>query len=276
MSSPKRREETFFKNHGYLGNFSNSEIREKAKNNILTKYGVDNVLKLKEIQEKSYKTKLEKYGDKHYHNQEKIKQTCLERYNSTSPLGNREIWEQTRKHTIEKYECAYNKEKLNETLLKKYGVPWFTLSDKLKEKTNTSETLEKQYKTKKKNNSFNISKQEIKSYNLLKEIFPNVIYQHKSKAYPFNCDFYIPDLDLYIECNYHWTHGGHPYNENNIEDQEKLNLWKSKTSKFYKNAIITWTNRDINKLNIAKQNNLNYLVFYTMFDLEQWIKQWKK
>lgn len=202
---------------------------------------------------------------------EKTKQTCLEKYGSSSPLGNREIWEQTRKHTIEKYGAAYNKEKLNETLLKKYGVPWFTLSNKLKEKTNTKETKEKQYKTKKKNNSFNTSKTENKSYELLKEKYPDVLYQYKSKEYPFVCDFYIPSLDLYIECNYHWTHGGHQYNKNNKDDIAIVNKWKEKNTEFYNNAIKTWTILDVNKQNIAKNNNLNYLIFYNIFELEKWL-----
>ena len=33
---------------------------------------------------------------------------------------------------------------------------------------------------------------------------------NKYDRYPFACDFYISSLDLFIECNYHWTHGGKP------------------------------------------------------------------
>jgi len=32
------------------------------------------------------------------------------------------------------------------------------------------------------------------------------------------CDFYIPSEDLFIELNRHWSHGGHFYDPNNIED----------------------------------------------------------
>ena len=271
----KRREETNFERYGYSCQFGNKEILDKAKQTIISKYNVDNVFKLKEIREKSYKTKLEKYGNKHYHNQEKIKQTCLERYNSTSPLGNKEIWEQTRKHTIEKYGAAYNKEKYNDTMLTKYGVKWFTQTKKLIDAAQSKEAKEKQYKTKKKNNSFNTSKIESKSYIFLKNKYPDVINQYKSDLYPFNCDFYIPSLDLYIECNYHWTHGGHPYNENNKNDIETLNKWKEKDTKFYANAITTWTIRDVNKRNIAKQNKLNYIEFWNIEELKIWINNGK-
>ena len=201
---------------------------------------------------------------------EKTKQTCLKKYGSNSPLGNREIWEQTRKHTIEKYGAAYNKEKYNETLMKKYGVPWFTLSNKLKEKANTPESKEKQYKTKKKNHTFNTSMQETKTYELLKEKYPDVKYQYKSDVYPFACDFYIPSLNLYIECNYHWTHGGKPY-EGTDEDNIILEKWKSKQTEFYNNAIHCWTIRDVNKRNIAKANKLNYIEFWNIEELKIWI-----
>lgn len=205
---------------------------------------------------------------------EKIKQTCLKKYGSNSPLGNKNIWNETRKHIIEKYGAAYNKEKLNKTLIKKYGVPWFTLSDKLKEKTNTQETKEKQYNTKKKNHTFNTSIQENKTYELLKEKYSDVKYQYKSDVYPFVCDFYIPSLNLYIECNYHWTHGGKPY-EGTDEDNIILEKWKSKQTKFYNNAINCWTIRDVNKRNIAKTNKLNYLEFFTILELEKWLNDGK-
>ena len=37
---------------------------------------------------------------------------------------------------------------------------------------------------------------------------------------------------------------------------------KSKTSQFYKNAIETWTVRDIKKLYYVSINNLNYIALY--------------
>ena len=94
-----------------------------------------------------------------------------------------------------------------------------------------------------------------------------MINKYKSKLYPYNCDFYIPSLDLYIECNYHWTHGGHPFNENNIEDITILNLWKNKNLSYYDNAIQTWTVRDVNKRNTAKKNKLNFIEIWNIEEL---------
>lgn len=125
----------------------------------------------------------------------------------------------------------------------------------------------KQYLTRKKNNTFNTSNSEERLYeHLLNEYnHKTILKQYKdSKRYPFYCDFYIKEDDLFIELNVHWTHGGRPYDPNDSECQRQLLEWqeKAKTSQFYKNAIETWTIRDVKKAQTAKENNLNYLVIY--------------
>ena len=81
--------------------------------------------------------------------------------------------------------------KVRKTCLEKYGVDNYAKSEEYKNRINWEEQKKKEYETKKKNNSFNKSKIEIKSYELLKEKYPNVQYQYKSDAYPFVCDFFI-------------------------------------------------------------------------------------
>lgn len=36
----------------------------------------------------------------------------------------------------------------------------------------------------------------------------------------------------------------------------------AKTSNYYKNAIYTWTDLDVRKVKIAKENNLNFVAIY--------------
>lgn len=134
----------------------------------------------------------------------------------------------------------------------------------------------KQYMTKKKNNSFNISKPEKIIESKLKEIFNNIHKQYKSKKYPFNCDFYIEDIDLYIEINFHWTHGYKPFN-NTEEDKFFLKKWlnKSKNSKFYKKAILIWTQKDVVKRQTALNNKLNWIEFFNMEQFNKWINEYK-
>ena len=121
--------------------------------------------------------------------------------------------------------------------------------------------------------TFNSSKLEEKIFSYLFNKYPDVIRQYSDERYPFNCDFYVPSKDLFIELNQHWTHGNMPYDPENKECQEKLNIWKSKSkySNYYKNAIYTWTNLDVRKLNYFINNKLNYKIIYDVkkFNLEE-------
>lgn len=133
---------------------------------------------------------------------------------------------------------------------------------------------QKRMTTMKTRGTINSSFPEIQYKQILSSIFKNVIYQYKCDRYPFSCDFYIEDLDLFIELNFHWTHGGRPYDTNNAECQELLKFWESKSShNYYTKAIMTWTKGDVEKLNIAKQNKLNYLCFYNNSQIDAWLKQ---
>ena len=169
---------------------------------------------------------------------QKSKDTCLKKYGVTNGGASKQAQDKIKKHMLEKYgvinpgQIPEVKKKIRETL--------------------------------KKHNSFNTSKPENIVYDKLCSKFNDVKRQFRSKLYPFNCDFYIPSLDLYIECNYHWTHGFHLFDKNNIDDLAKLELWKQRNTKYYNSAINIWTNRDILKFNTAINNNLNYQVFYTL------------
>lgn len=125
----------------------------------------------------------------------------------------------------------------------------------------------KQQEIKRKNNTFHTSKIEDEYYLQLVDKYGvnNVLRQYKdTKRYPFCCDFYIPSKDLFIELNAHWTHGGKHYDPQDNFCKQQLQEWliKSQDSKYYEQAINTWTVLDVNKYTIAKQNNLNYLVIY--------------
>lgn len=141
------------------------------------------------------------------------------------------------------------------------------------------------YITKEKRNTFNTSSVEELFSNYLTSNNIKFKRQYVSNLYPYHCDFYIYKYDLYIEIQGNWTHGGdtflhtkpHPYDKDNEQDIKQYKYWeeKSKESKYYKNALYNWTIRDVEKRNIAKNNNLNLLEIFS-YDINEVINYFKK
>ena len=136
------------------------------------------------------------------------------------------------------------------------------------------EIIEKIYQTKKANNSENKSDWELRELHALQTKFSEVKSQYKCDRYPFKCDFYLPLLDLFIECNYFWTHQPKfgAFDETNEAHQKQLEILQERavTSMHFQNAIDTWTKRDVEKLRTAQKHNLNYKVFYSYKDFYTW------
>ena len=97
----------------------------------------------------------------------------------------------------------YAKVKMQETCKKRYGSTSYAKTQEFRDFINDNKNSinAKQYNTKKKNNSFNVSSKEEQLFKLLLIQYPDVIRQYKSSDYPYSCDFYIPSLELYIELN---------------------------------------------------------------------------
>ena len=106
----------------------------------------------------------------------------------------------------------------------------------------------------------------------------DIIHQYKDSRYPYFCDFYIKSLDLFIEYQGYYTHGDHPFDANNKNDIDELNKLKTNYKQYYDEykewpqSITIWTEKDVEKRNTAKKNKLNYLEFYSLDDVKEWIK----
>ena len=258
--SKEKVKQTCLKKYGVEYSWQSNECKQKITQTCLEKYGVDSPLKSKEIRNKCKLTCLEKYGvdnpAKLEENKEKVKQTCLKKYGGLAPICN-----------------PYIKNQIKQTCLEKYGVDNYGKS--LKHKTNMStimlsdEMQKHRYSIMSKNNTFNTSKEEDEVYEFLSQYIDVTRQFNGSSKYPFCCDFYIEDLDMFIECNFHWTHGGHPFDPSSIKDQVKLEQWKAKQTKYYNNAINVWTKRDVEKRNKAKEENLNYKEFWSLKELKE-------
>lgn len=221
------------------------EIRNKINNTNIKKYGVINAAQSSIVKSKIINTNIKKYGVKYGVQsdiiKDKIRITTMYKYNVTWPSQIPIVIEKVKNTVYEKYgvyNCQQNKDINNKGL-----------NTKLKNKTFSSSSIECEF------------------YKYLCSIFDNVYKQYKTDEYPFNCDFYIYDIQLYIEIQGSWTHGRHPYNTYNINDINIVNKWNSKyineNKLWYKDAIDVWTIRDVNKRNTAISNNLNYLEIFT-------------
>ena len=247
--------------YGGIG-FASKSLLQKQRETMVKKYGVEAAAQSEEIMNKMKKTNLERYGAENVFAseimREKIKETMIERYGVDNPSKSIEIMENR-----------------NKTNLKRYGFKSPMKNEHVKEKNkqiiNSPEARKKSYETRMKNDSFKISKVEKELEIELRKLFPDLKIQYKSKEYPFHCDYYVPELDLYIEYNGTWTHGFHFFDENNQEDLNKLEKWKNKNTKYYNSAIKTWTQRDILKLNTAIENNLNYIAWFNQEQAYEWL-----
>lgn len=235
----KKIEQTKFSKYGYKCNFSSKDTKLNGRATCKKKYGNEEIFKTNHFKEATKNTYLNKYGT-----------TSFSKTPQFKDLFKNKEWSKQREL------------KKQRTLMSKYGC---------KNTNNVPGVKEKRLQTLHKNNSFNKSCPEENCYGILKDKFPDTIRQYKDERYPFNCDFYIPSKDLFIECNFHWTHGGEPFDENNQQHIKRLEFWRSKDTVFYKKAEEVWTKRDKDKIKTFIDHNLNHKIFYTEEEFIEWI-----
>lgn len=268
---------------GCRNSFQLEKTKKKCKETWLEKYGVDNPSKSKEIQDKIDKTCKERYGCRfktHFETnpftwpsvKEKIKRTMLERYGVKSWVS----FDYYKENKLNPFYKPEIQEKCRQTRLEKRGVEYYSQTDEWKALWKDPEfvknKLEKEYQTRKENHSYGPnSKQEAEIFEKLKTKWPKTENQHYDKElYPFRCDFYIPEIDTWIEYQGFYTHGDHPFDPQSEEDNKHL---KYLYDKGYELAIKTWTYTDPLKRATAEANNLKYLEFFTVEEFDNWFKQ---
>ena len=241
-SKTRKRKVTEYK---YLGYDFYQEVKKKREATCLKKYGVKSASQSELIKEKIKQTNINRLGVPYTAQNkkclEKMRQTCMERYG-----------------VDHNFKIPGIKEHIKETWIEKYGC---------ENPMQNENILQKNFDSKKKHNSYKQSKPEELLYEYLCNRYgtDDILRQYKSDLYPYNCDFYIKSLDLYIELQGYWSHGYHPFNPNDKNDIERLNKLISRKDKSgYAHAIDVWTVRDVNKREIAKQNNLNYLEIFSI------------
>ena len=294
-----KRFETNIKKYGRK-NFGSAE---KVKEYWISHYGVDNPAKTDFVKKKMRETNLRKYGfncsSKSEIVKEKVKQTCLKRYGVEYTGQIEEAKEKSKKTCLEKYGSEYyigSKDCLEKTIefsKQNYNVDWFTKSEEIKNKAKKTmlrrygveysmqipknkeymsylmssyEMQERRYNTMKRNHTFNSSSTEEELFLYIKSRFPKVVRQYKDKnRYPYFCDFYIPELDYFIELQGYYTHGKHPFDPNSNEDLQLIEYYKKKYGEDCQ-AITIWTIKDVEKRDCAKEHNLNFKEVWSLED----------
>lgn len=228
--------------------------------------------------EKIRQRKLELYGDAGYNNREKAKATCIEKYGVDNPFKDTEKIRQSyldklgadhpmhveeiKEKVSSKLDYAETTRKARETYFLRTG---YTNPGK------DPKCIQKMIQSKIRNHVWDSPKTSIaekRMEKLLKRKFDVVVSHYRDprysrpSGYQFECDFYIPEKDLFIELNYHDSHYKCPYNPEDARHIELAEKWKNSTKKWDQERYFTWTVRDKEKIAIARENCLNYLVLY--------------
>lgn len=238
--------------------------------------------------------------DFHHTTEEKVelrRKSCLDKYGVTCVFMTKENIEKSHsnetiekmmntqvKNNLAKYGVMYTWQipqvisKINDTNTLKYGGKNWTTTDegkaKMSEIHKSRELQEKTNRTKKERGTFNSSSKEKELHSLLVCIFgeDDVDTQFRdSTRYPFACDFYIKSKDLFIELNIHPSHYTHAFNIDDENDVLLLEELKSSNDKWDNMIADVWGNRDTQKITLAKNNKLNYIVIYQK-DFDGFIK----
>ena len=214
-------------------NYNNNE---KNKQTCLEKYGVDNVFQLKATKNKSQETSLKRYNTK-YPQQSSIvkenrKQTCLKKYGVEHVTQSKEFKKISRKSCLIKYNVEFslqnniirkkgkqtklkrygnenycNEEKAKETSIKNYDVQYPMQNISIFEKQQKSAFKLKQYK------NTNVLYQGMLEFDFLEKYYfkyqnicrgMRISYKFKNKIHYYFPDFYIPSINLIIECKNSW------------------------------------------------------------------------
>lgn len=127
----QNRKYTNIKKYGVDNVFKLKYVQDNIKKTNLNKYGFENPMQHKDIQNKAISTNIKKYGAKNAMYVEKFKETLrktnLEKYGFENCLQNKQVIEKRNQTNLKKYGAIYVgknthvREKIRQTNLKRYG-----------------------------------------------------------------------------------------------------------------------------------------------------------
>lgn len=267
-------------------------VAERRKATNLRKYGVEHALQAKQFLDKQQATNLRKYGARNVMQVPEIKQrhddACTALYGTPSPLGSDKIREKVQATCFENHggigpmADPAVRERGRQACRRKYGCdnPMQSVEGQAAFKASmlrrrgvenpmwVKEFAGKVMSSRLVNGTLNVSSPEEVLYSDLCNLFgtDDVVRQYRSDRYPWACDFYIKHLDLFIELNTDWSHGGHWFDAADQADcavlaRAQMKFAENEKSR-YAGVMETWCKQDIQKRAKARENSLNYVVFW--------------
>ena len=203
------------------------EVKERQKDIVMKKYGVENTFQSEVIKEKIKKTNMIKYGVEHplqnEHLQNKFKQTMIERFGVEVPYFSESIKKKGRETCLKKYGVEYSlqnkdvQQKSKKTCLKKYGV---------ENPQQNIEVLVKQQQNAKKYKQYTMPSGEVRNIQgyehfAIKDLLtqytedeiktnridiPRIEYYANDKKRYYFPDIFIPKENKIIEVKSDWTY----------------------------------------------------------------------
>lgn len=220
----------------------------------------------KELNEKKCATNIALYGVPHVAQspviQAKTRATNLRRYGYTN--ANKRPFMRKHMSQVMKKNAPMIAAKSRKTCLGKYGVEYYG---------QTAEARKAQSERMRAHLDSVLPKTRATMQERYKALGAFESQYNKDVRYPYLCDFYDKDRDLFIEVNASWTHGHHWYDA--LQDADTCEKWKEKSeeSSYYSSALYVFMNRDVEKRECAKANNLNYVTLWDSdgSDFDLWL-----
>jgi len=267
----KLRERTNIERYGCANVFQDETVKSKSRQSIVDRFGVEHQSYSKEVREKTKQTCIEKYGVENPAQasvvKDKMKQTCRKKYGTDFVFQDEGFKKAAKKTLIRKYgvssagllasnekrkEVANSpsvRKKFRESMIRNHGVDNPLKLKKVRESCNNDESMIKRRETMRRNRSWTTSKPEERLYEIIRRKYPGV--QRQVSIGRWAMDFYVPEIDTYINLNGVYWHGRN-------KTQEDLQTSDSPRDK----VILSTVRRDLLRETWFRENNRNLLIVW--------------
>ena len=266
----KLRERTNIERYGCVNVFQNEAIKSKSRQSIVDRFGVEHQSYSKEVREKTKQTCIEKYGVENPAQSDsvksKIKSTCQEKYGTDFVFQSENFKSASTQTSLRKFGVSHHskrpefrrrigtKLKLHRqawklSMIRNHGVDSPFKLKRVRESCVSDESMAKRRETMRRNRSWTISKPEERLYEIIRQKYPRV--QRQVSVGRWAMDFYVPEIDTYINLNGVYWHGRN-------KTQEELQVSNSPRDKI----ILSTVRRDLLREAWFRENGRNLLIVW--------------